>query len=477
MPPAYRYNNWNLAAIKGSIPLENERQLLYGNIGIWETDSTFSSFKDFNQGLNRGIDHRKIFTLLQTHDKQLFAGTLFGLYQFNPLENQWKRLEIPEANPRIVRLNEYNNLLYILTRDHLYTMKTGQNKPEFSHINLPAPLSADGKAGLFITLWLIHSGELLGTVGKLLVDLVGIILIFITLSGFYYTLLPKFAKRIKLKLRLKLQKANRTSIKWHTKIGVYGIVILIITVVSGMFLRPPLLIPIANSRVKPIPGSILDNPNHWNDKLRDFVIDSVNKRMIISTSEGFFEAGLGENNTFRPFRVQPPVSVMGITTFEHLEDGALMVGSFSGLFRWYPFQEIVLDMITGLKVKEVNQGNPFGAIAVTGVIFNQSTPVAFIDYAGGWIPLRKNMTIPVMPAEIRKSPVSAWNVALEVHTGRIFSVFLGNFYILYVPLMGLVILMIVITGFLMWLRTQKRRKKNAPIKENCNENHQTARSA
>lgn len=471
MPPVYRYNNWNLAALKGNINLDNNRQLIYGNTGIWETDSTFSRFTSFNQGFKKGIDHRKVFTMLQTSDQRLFAGTLFGLYQFNHEDKLWLKLELPEKNPRVVKLEEHDGLVYIMTRDHLYTMTKGSH-PEFQLIPVSVPEGADGKAGLFITLWVLHSGELLGLAGKLIVDLVGITLIFISLSGFYYTLLPKLAKRTSKNLRLKLQRINRTSINWHTKIGVYGILILIVTVISGMFLRPPLLIPIAYSRVSPIPGTMLDNANHWHDKLRDFVIDSANSRLIISTSEGFFETGLAGVNNCRPFRMQPPVSVMGITAFEKMKDGAYLVGSFSGLYRWYPDNETVINQITGEIVTKFTQGNPFGATAASGIIQSNAELLAYIDYDAGWIPLKRGSSVPTMPVEISKSPVSLWNVGLEVHTGRIFSVFLGDFYILYVPLMGLTTLLIIVTGFIMWYKSVARKKKNQTKKPYIHGYHQ-----
>lgn len=471
MPPVYRYNNWNLAAVKGNIILKTNRQLIYGNIGIWETDSTFSRFTDFNQGFKKGIDHRKVFTMLQTSDRRLFAGTLFGLYQFNHEENLWRKLELPEKNPRVVKLEEHDDLVYVMTRDHLYTM-TDNSRPVFRQLPLPVPEGADGKAGLFITLWVLHSGELLGLAGKLIVDLVGITLIFISLSGFYYTLLPGFARRTSKNLRLKLQRINRTSINWHTKIGVYGIIILIVTVISGMFLRPPLLIPIANSRVSPIPGTMLDNANHWHDKLRDFVVDSANNRLILSTSEGFFETGLAGDNNCRPFRVQPPVSVMGITAFAKMKDGAYLVGSFSGLYRWYPDNETVINQITGEMVTKFSQGNPFGATAASGVIQSNAELPAYIDYDAGWIPLKRGTSVPNMPDEISKSPVSLWNVGLEVHTGRIFSVLLGDFYILYVPLMGLTTLLIIVTGFIMWYKSVARKKKKQTQKPYIHEYHQ-----
>lgn len=470
MPPVYRYSNWNLAAVKGNIAVANGQQLIYGNTGIWSTDTSFSRFSGLNEGFGRGIDRRKVFTLTETSDRQLFAGTLFGLWKFDEKGQQWRKIALPEKNPRVVKVHQYNDRLLVMTRDHLYTLS-------LKHLNqvrswpLKVPEGSDGKVSLFRTLWVLHSGEMLGITGKLLVDLVGIVMIFICLSGFYYTLLPKFARKTSLKLRLKLQKINRTSIRWHNLTGGYGILILTITVVSGMFLRPPLLIPIATSRVAPVPGTILGHNNHWHDKLRDFTIDSANNRLLFSTSEGFYETGLDQSGFCRSLKVQPPVSVMGITVFEPYGSDRFLVGSFSGLYLWNPEEGSITDAVTGSRVFAREGGNPFGATAVSGLIIGSHGPEAYLDYDGGWIPLKTGAKVPAMPGEIKNSPVSLWNVALEVHTGRIFSVILGDFYILYVPLMGLTTILILITGFMMWYRSLKKKKNRT--NRLCHENNQT----
>lgn len=62
---------------------------------------------------------------------------------------------------------------------------------------------------------------------------------------------------------------------------------------------------------------------------------------------------------------------------------------------------------------------------------------------------------------IDKSPMSLWSLALEVHTGRIYGVFLGMFYILVVPLVGIFILFTLITGVVIWFKYHfKQRKMN-----------------
>jgi len=64
----------------------------------------------------------------------------------------------------------------------------------------------------------------------------------------------------------------------------------------------------------------------------------------------------------------------------------------------------------------------------------------------------------VMPEEIRKaSPMSLWNAALEIHTGRIFENFMGMFYILYVPLAGICLLLVFVSGFWLWWKLYRKK--------------------
>ena len=53
LPSRYEFKNWNGGLLRGTLALD-DAVLLYGNGGIWQTDSTASSFKDFNQGMPTG---------------------------------------------------------------------------------------------------------------------------------------------------------------------------------------------------------------------------------------------------------------------------------------------------------------------------------------------------------------------------------------------------------------------------------------
>ena len=76
-------------------------------------------------------------------------------------------------------------------------------------------------------------------------------------------------------------------LKWHKKAGIWIAAFILINTLTGMFLRPPLLITIANARVGKIPWSVLDKPNPWEDKLRAVIYDEEIRGYIIGTSKGF----------------------------------------------------------------------------------------------------------------------------------------------------------------------------------------------
>lgn len=459
LPGSYKYNNWNMAAVKAAVTLSDDSLLVYGNIGIWKTDSSFKTFSDFNQGFPKGIDNRKIYSLLYTHNHRLIAGTLFGLYEYN---NGWKKINIPVQEDRIVKIVEKNDSLLVMTRSHLLVANLKDKNLGFRIINILAGEDSSDKVGLFRTIWVIHSGEIYGIVGKLLVDLVGLIFIFITLSGIFYWLAPHLLKRVKKSSKSRIKKVNRFSLKWHNRLGYWSVIILLLTTITGMFLRPPLLIPIANTEVTKIKYSKLDDPNTWDDKFRDLIYDEVLKRFIVATSDGIYYSDDEFGSILRKYSLQPPVSIMGINVFEKMATGGYLVGSFSGIFQWIPEQGIIIDYFTKLPYDERSQnGSPFGDISASGFIGKMDGNQIVFDYAGGAIPLGKSGIFPQMPVEIiKKSPISLWNTSQEIHTGRIWEFLLGPFYILIVPLTGLALVLILVTGFFAWWIPYRRKLNN-----------------
>ncbi|MBU1012881.1 MAG: PepSY domain-containing protein [Bacteroidetes bacterium] len=457
----YQYKNWNNASLKGSIQINSDSLLVYGNIGVWLTDSSYSSFTDFNKGFRSGIDNRKIFKLLKTENGSLLAATLFGLYIYQ--NDGWQKIKLPVDEEQTVGLAFANDSVYVMTRSHILASIDNPGNYQFSEIKVFAPSGYDNKIGLFKTLWVIHSGEIYGKIGKLIVDLVAIVFIVLAITGLVYYFSPGIIRRRKNKDKdnSKIKQFNKFSIKWHNKIGIWLAVLLMITTISGMFLRPPMLIAIVNSRVAKLKYTNLDNPNPWFDRFRDILYDEELDRFLIGTVEGiyFSEDHFKSAPVLAP--VQPPVSIMGINVFKKIGLGDYLIGSFYGLYRWIPDHGFVQDYISKSTQFNIDRaGPPIGQFMAAGFIEKNDGAEYHIDYNAGIIPLNSRVKFTEMSYQmLQKSPMSLWNFALEVHTGRFFKFIFGDLYILIIPILGLLAFTTILSGVVVWIKLYVRKKR------------------
>lgn len=458
----YQYKNWNNASLKGSVKIGSDSALVYGNIGVWLTDSLFTEFEDFNDGFASGIDNRKIYKVLKTSNGGILAATLFGLYIH--LDDGWKKISLPVKEQQVVGLTMAKDSIYIMTRSHLLVSADIPSSYQFLEIKVLAPDGYDHKIGLFKTLWEIHSGGIYGKIGKVVVDFVALSFMFFIVSGLVYYFAPGIIKRRKKRNRENggLKKLTSFSVKWHNKLGIWLAILLMLTTVSGMFLRPPLLIAIANAHVDKLKYTELDSPNAWFDRFRDVLYDEKYDRFLIGTVEGIYFAEDEFKSAPYLAPAQPPVSVMGINVFEKLGDGDYLVGSFYGLYRWIPAHHIVQDYITkSTKFLIDPSGPPLGQFMSAGYIQKSDGKAYHLDYNLGAIPINTSEAFIEMPVQILKqSPISLWNFSLEVHTARLFKFIFGDFYILIVPLLGLLSFITVLSGVIVWIKIYIRKKRN-----------------
>ncbi|WP_340113109.1 PepSY-associated TM helix domain-containing protein [Maribellus mangrovi] len=447
LPGNYSYNNWNLGAVRGSLQSGNAI-FIYGNVGIWKCDRDFQNFSDFNQGFPPGIDNRKIYAL-QEFRNTMFAGTHLGLYKRMITNGAWEKIELSVKNDRIADVSLKGDTLLILTRDYLFKSNDGNI---FQKIQLPDPVNYKRKTGLFDTFWQLHSGELFGLTGKLIVDLLGIVTILLSVTGLLHFFFPKIIKQWKKKGKPfeDVLASKRTNLHWHNMVGYVFVLFLVINTFAGIHLRPPLLIAIASKQVGIIPGTHLDQPNTWFDKLRRVMWDATNQRYIFSTSEGFFFAEESLQKKLQSANNQPPVSVMGCNVLEPINKKHLLVGSFSGMFVWNTETGQVNDFFSGASYHAPEgMARPIAADMASGLVASREKAYWF-DYNRGAIGLNGDQ-FPDMPEEIRTtSPMSLWNVSQEIHTGRIFEHLIGGFYILFVPLAGICLIIVLISGVLIW---------------------------
>jgi len=475
LPKTYHYNNWNLSAVKSALPIGTDSLLIYGNIGIWLTDSTLSNFQPFYKGIGSGADNRRTEAMLQTPGGNILAGTMSGLYVLE--EDTWRLIHLPVNEKRVTGLTSSDRGVKILTRSHMLHLDETETGFLLNEIPLPYPSGFKSETSLFRALWVIHSGKILGTPGKLFVDILGLVMIFLSITGIIWFVAPDLMKKLKnrVQARKRVARVNRFSLKWHNKLGIWLLGFLIILTITGMFLRPPLLIPIVRKTFPAIKFTILDHPNPWYDKLRDIQYDRLTGTYILSTSEGFYLAEPTFSDSLQRIPHQPPISVMGINVFEQPANGVFITGSFSGIHRWVPAGMQVNDYITGRPVAPVRgMANPFGNIPVAGY-FDMGNGKEFIfDYNAGIFSLNRDVSIPPMPERIKQDArMPLWNLALEIHTGRFYSFIFGDYYILFIPLAGLVILIILVSGGVLWLKHYKRGKRRKTglhnMEKNCRE--------
>lgn len=455
LPKSYSYENWNSAALRGSLELDSLCTLFYGNVGCWKYNHETKVWTDYNVGFPAGIDKQKVSKLHLSSNNRLFAGTLFGLYEF--VDHRWTNINLELDHKRIVDIISVNDTLHVLTRSELGLMPLQNNNVDITFKYLPTPENHQKKTSLFKTLWVLHSGEIIGTTGQLLVDSIALLFIFFSITGLVWFIWPKLIKRAKKKLKpiQNKQKLFRFSVKWHNKLGIFTVVLLIFTTITGMFLRPPLLIAIASTQVKSIPNTMLSTSNAWYDQLRAIRFNKKYEVYLVSTNKGFYALTKDKTNMI-PIPSQAPVSVMGINVFEQLDEEKYLIGSFNGMYVWNPFESKIYNYFSGKEHLSTNKmSRPIGDNMVTAY-YERGNNKYYMDYGAGATQLKGNLSFPVMPELIKgKAPMSLWNLSLEVHTGRIFQDILGPFYILIVPLVGLATLILLLSGAWLWWKRHK----------------------
>lgn len=236
LPDRYEYAKWNGGLLRGTLPYTDEdgvyRVLVYGTSGIWRTDA-FASFSDFNRGLPDGADYRQIRAVTQTTDGNLYALSPFGLYRYG-IHAGWQAVTLPMDSEEILTdLTCKGNALVVLGRSHLY-VSTSPNSP-FRKVQLQAPSDYEGKVSLFRTVWMLHTGELFGLPGKLVMDSVAVVLVLLCVTGILYWLLPKYMRRRRNRGKSTDTTARwtRLSLLWHDKVGRTTLVLTLLVAVTG----------------------------------------------------------------------------------------------------------------------------------------------------------------------------------------------------------------------------------------------------
>ena len=491
LPPAYHIQNFNNGVIKGSVRIDGHADLAsaggikasddsilaYGYGGIWLTDTKMKSWKDFNKGLPENVDGRNIRNMVQTKNGEIWCAATMDVYRFDGKE--WKMFPLADNEERItdITLTKDSTSIIAMTRSAVYEIsgkKTDAAKEKTNAANektdaisektnvtrkiIGQPEGFIPEVTLFKTVWHLHSGAFFGLTGRLVVDAIAIVLIILSITGIILFILPYRIRRQKrLQAREKMQKLGKQMVfnaKWHNKLGYTTIILTLWLAITGMCLRPPLMIPLAMNKTT----EKVKDGNVWHDKLRAIRWDAAEGNWLVSTSEGFLR--VDEHFQHKPILLNkekaPKVSPMGVTVFESDGKGGWLVGSFSGMFRWYPEKNLIVDYFTGKQNIEKSM-IPISNHLVSGYSkdFFGGKEVIF-DYSKG-ASLDETASTPEL---LSATPMSLWNVALELHVGRCYSPFLGPLSDLFVFISGLLITLVLLSGYIILKRRKKKGQKH-----------------
>lgn len=502
LPSNYELKNWNGGIVKGTIDitdinlpnsnLNNGKKLVvYGQYGTFVTDADFTQVEDYNQGFEEGVDHRQIRNIVRTTDKTLWAAANFDLYKRMPGQEAWTRIPLENNDERLSDIALRDDTLLVETRSAFY--KSSDYGKTFERIELKTPEGYKSEVSLFKHFWMIHSGGLFGITGKIIVDFLGIVLIFLSITGIIYFVLPYSLKRTNKKMHSydnaketeRITSAKETvkrqsgwlkwNLKWHNRLGYWLIAFTLLLSLTGMCLRPPLMVPLVMTKTRPLPGTTLDNDNVFHDKLRGVRWDDQLGIWIIITNEGFYAIDEDLRNSLPVFiPSSPAVSPMGVNVFERNPQSAVrdsvgnvvyhsewLIGSFSGMFVWNPLRETITDYFTREPYVQTS-GRPVGNVMVSGFSTDLlADPEIVFEYNEGacvhTMPPTSPLVMqtPQMPELLASQPMSLWNFALELHTGRCYEPFLGPVSVLFIFISGLLLTLILISGLILYRRSHK----------------------
>ncbi len=466
VPEQYSHNNWNRGSMINFLFLKKNPDIGFvgGKRGVFKTTDGGKSFKPFNEGYPTSLLLKKTnhLILIEENNKNiLFAGNNKGLYFCDISDEKWQRINFSKNNVDVVlKIIKTNDKLIILTDSEVYTANTENiSKLNFSPMNINR---LDNKEMSLIDYFRhIHSGNVWGLFGRLLFDILGLIIIFLSVSAFYIWYFPKnlvlFRKTIKKKTDPKYFKVF---LKYHKSIGVYTAVFLLLIAITAFFMRPPFVAVIADAKISNSLYPSFKNPKPWDQKIHNGVYLEKENKIILETTEGFYEGALKKGTLLKKFSIPLKVFVMGATVFERLEDGFL-IGSFNGIYK-VSEDGIITDYTTKAKPEIVSSIIP-GKYMITGSFITPDKEEFITTHRKGILYLSGKSAekrFPMPEELIKDNSMSLWNYMFEIHNGRFFKDLIGKLYILIIPFFSLFLFIVTVSGVIDWLILKYKGNKN-----------------
>jgi len=444
---SYEYSNWNRFLMRDGLILSDGSIIIGGKSGVFIDKNKGSSFEPINDGLPESLffrDTRCLLAVGEGDNTRLFAGTRAGLFYKNINDKKWQPASFEGKKDEIVDLALADNKILAFTPFGCLSAPVNQEKPVFNRSSINIPIKEKNLPAYRLLLEL-HSGKIFGLSGRIFIDIVSLILIFLCVSGLYLWYIPWSRRRFRFASRK--NQLFSFMYRHHLKFGIWSAIFFILIAFTGTFVRPPFISFIDFWKV----------PAYWIHQGRSEIHKAVvldDGNIIIASNNGWFKV---DSSFKEPFtEINPPFSVagMGVTALKKLEGNRLIAGSFSGLY--------ILDLNSGTaedisgKQREKNSSVRQSKLMVAGALVNNGELTGYADYRKGFVGYKNNNKIKFSePDGLYKESMSLYHFLFELHNGRFLRDLLGKSYIFFIPVVGFGFLLIVVTGVYDWYRRKR----------------------
>lgn len=469
VPPQYRLENWNRGALTEMAFSERDPAIAFvgGTQGVWKTTDGGRTFEPMDDGYPASIPGRVTSAIHLDEGAGgavLLAGTDDGLFTCDPAVGVWSRVPVDEPVRSIVGGGDG---VLVFTDSHAY----GYDPASGALVERQLARSGDDEPATpsLVTLFFdLHSGGMWGLGGRLVYDVAGVLIVFLSLSAFYVWFSP-WNRRRKRQRREggpavgKPRGLMKFLFKYHLKIGIWVAPLFLVIAGTGFFLRPPMLVLLTFGTAPTSWYPAETNP--WAGRIMRVAHDAPAGRIIIEATDGFWIGPDDLGEPFTPHDPDVPIHVMG-TNVLRSEAGRVTVGSFSGMFR--RDEDRVMDLVTGQPAGDVSTFR-LSKYMVTGYFRTPAGEEFMATHKQGLVPLGSARLDGrfTMPAEMsRRYRVGLWTCMFELHNGRVFRDLIGNWYKLIPPLGSALFFLITVTGIFDWCYMKLRPRRSMERAEN-----------
>jgi len=467
MPQRYHIKNWNRSSLVSLVYSQKDSNLVFagGTQGVWRSMDGGKTFHRYEENFPHSWYYKKTRCLYLQEEVTpyfLLAATDGGLYKNDLASGLWQPLRLsPEREP-VRKIIKADTALLVFTESNVY--RAGLAATYFKKVHL-IKNEPERRVSLVDLFFHLHDGRVWGLAGRLLFDLAGLIIFFLSFSAFYIWYYPQKLRwkghRRRLVPGQEPTKLFRVLFKYHLKLGIWAAIILLIMGSTAFFMRPPFLAFIADGSIPArwYPGKQALNP--WQGKIHNALYDAIDDKIIINASDGNWAGKADFSQPFFHYHLNAPLFVMGATVFDAYGRGGYLIGSFSGIYHLKRATGKAVNMQSGAITKSWSNVRP-AEYMVTGYFKTPLGEEFITAHEQGLLALAsaKRRGRFQMPAQLLSGGrMPLWNYVFEIHNGRFFKGLIGEWYLLLAPLGALLFVVISLTGIYDWLFL-KLPKKN-----------------